>query len=167
MATSFLVAFNQIFSRGGIGMKKVLVLFVLFGLLSVVTPVFAADVDGVWLLQTNPSALTGDDALVTIRANGGFIFVSFMPLEMNDYIPLFGSFDGTTGTVTELFNQRTFNPNNQPITEPESLTVTFTLTSPTTAKVTITSCTDFSDIVAKGESSCAPTGTTFTIVKIF
>lgn len=129
--------------------------------------VFSADVDGVWLLQTNPSALTGDDALVTIRANGGFIFVSFMPLEMNDYIPLFGSFNGTTGTVTELFNQRTFNPNNQPITEPESFTVTFTLTSPTTATVTITSCTDCSDIVAKGESSCAPTGTTFTIVKIF
>ena len=145
-------------------MKKVLVLFVLFCLVSMVTPVFAADVDGVWLQQTNPSAITANDALVTIRANGGLIFVSFMPLEMNDYITLFGSFNGTTGTVTELFNQRTFNPNNKPITEPQSVTATFTLTSPTTATVTVTSCTDFSDIA---ESSCPPPGATFTIVKIF
>ncbi len=162
MGTSFLVAFSQIFSRGGNGMKKVLVLFALFGLLSVVTPVFAADVDGVWLLQTNPSGLTIDDALVMVRENGGFIAVAFMPLEMNDYITLFGPFDGTTGTVTQVFNQRTFDPNNQPITEPAGLSATITLNPDTTATVKITSCTDFSDV-----STCPPPGTTFTIFKIF
>jgi hypothetical protein len=137
-------------------MKKVLLVLVLFGLLSAVSPVNAADVDGAWLVSSpfDPTA-----AVAMLKEDGGLLLATYCDYSnalMRAWLPLLGPFDGTNGQLSLVLTSQA----NGHL--PESLTVAFTLTSETTATVTITSCVDFPQ-----QSNCPPTGLVFNLVKIF
>jgi hypothetical protein len=136
-------------------MKKVLLLLVLFGMLSMVTPVYAADVDGLWA-GSDPE---GSPVFAMARENGGLILFTILDYwegRMAAWIPLAGPFDGTTGN---LFLILTSEANGNIA---QSLTGTFSLTTPATATLTLTSCTNFPQ-----QDNCGPVGAVINFVKIF
>ena len=135
-------------------MKKVLLVLVLFGLLSVVTTVHAADADGVWICSDQNCPV-----VAMSRVNGGAILFTMLDLwggYMADWWPLFGPFDGTTGQLSLIITSEA-NGNIA-----KSFTGTFTLTSPTSASLTLTSCTDYPQ-----QNNCAPVGAVRNFSKIF
>ena len=140
-------------------MKKVLLVLALFGLLSVVSPVYAADVDGAWLMSRGDNPVA---ALAMLKADGGELLVTFCDYSealMAAWAPFLGPFDGTNGQLSlALTSQANGNL-------PKSMTVTFTLTSATTATFTVTSCTNFPQ-----QDNCPSTPEEmqpFQLVKIF
>lgn len=136
-------------------MKKVLLILVLFGLLSAVTPAYAGDIDGAWAISSNNQVM----GYAMIRADAGNILVvicDYWQALMADWMPLAGPFDGTTGNLSLIFTSQE-NGNL-----PSSLTATFTLTSATTGTITIGSCTNF-----PGQDNCGPSGSVVDLSKIF
>ena len=118
-------------------MKKVLLVLAVFGLLSVVSPVYAADVDGAWLVSRGDNPVA---ALAMVRVDGGqllFTYCDYSEALMAAWAPFLGPFDGTNGQLSQVLTSQA-NGNLS-----KSMTVTFTLTSATTATLTITSCTNF------------------------
>lgn len=118
-------------------MKKVLLVLALFGLLSVVSPVYAADVDGAWLVSRSDNPVA---ALAMLKADGGQLLITYCDYSealMNAWVAFLGPFDGTNGQLSLVLTSQA-NGNL-----PETMTLTFTLTSAATATVTGTSCTNF------------------------
>ena len=119
-------------------MKKVLLLLVMFGMLSAVTPGYAADVDGAWLVSIPSKPIA---ALAMLRANGGQLLATWCGWDngnMDFWGAFLGPFDGTNGQISLILT-------SQAIADrlPQSMTGNFTLTSATTATFTPTSCIDF------------------------
>lgn len=125
-------------------------------MLGVITPAYAGDADGLWY---SPLPDNSGPYLAMTRVNGGSMLFTFLDCwgwRMADWVPLFGSFDGTTGNLSVILTSEA-NGNM-----PQSATATFTLTSATTAKLTISSCVNFPN-----QNNCPPDGTVLNLTKIF
>ena len=135
-------------------MKKLLVVAMLFMMFAVITPAYAGDTDGLWY---HPESEGGFFAMT--RANGGYILFTVMDLyemKMEAWMPFFGPFNGTSGDLSLILTSEA-NGNIA-----QSMTATFNLTSPTTATITITSCTSFPQ-----QNNCPDSSPVFDLVKIF
>ena len=123
-------------------MKKLLVLFALFVMLSVVAPAFAGEVDGLWTLSYSDGHL---NELVMARENSGILLLTMLEPDLSTWSAYYGPFDGTTSNMTTLVS---------------SVQVEFSLnlTSPTSGVITLTKCTG-----CDGD----PVGTVMSLQKIF
>lgn len=101
-------------------------LFVLFVMSVVITPAYAGDADGLWLLSFPDGTLS---AYVMARENAGMILVTNLNPDEKGWQAYYGTFDGTTSHLTTLVNLN------------QQIEATLNLTSPTSGSVTITSCT--------------------------
>ena len=129
-------------------MKKLLVLLVLFVMLSVVTPVYACDVDGLWALIPPDLSLS---SFVMLRENSDVLLMTNLELGMDDWQAFFGPFDGTTAHLTTLVSRW------------EQLGITCIFLSPDSASCAIISCTSTASIQCDNDTI----GRTFTLQKLF
>jgi hypothetical protein len=139
-------------------MKKLLSVAMLVAMLvvmlAVITPAYAGDVDGLWYSST-----PDHQSVAMARVNEGYLLFTVMgdfTTNMNFWMPFFGPFDGTTGDLSLILTSEA-NGNLAQLA-----TLTFRLTSPTTATVTTTSCTNF-----ENQDNCLPNGTVLNLTKIF
>lgn len=126
----------------------------LVAMFAVSTPAYAGDVEGLWYY----SAPDGQSVAMA-RVNEGYLLLTIMgnlTSNMDYWMPFFGPFDGTTGNLSLILTSEA-NGNL-----PQSSTVTFSLTSPTTATLTVTSCTNFGN-----QDNCPPNGSVVNFTKIF
>jgi hypothetical protein len=136
-------------------MKKMLVVAILFVIFAVIGPAYADSVDGLWAFSASDTVY-----FVMVRANGGTLLATVLGGFSNDRLnwwqPYFGTFNGTTGNlsliVTSQSNGNLF----------QSADLTFDLTSPTTAILIVTNCTNFPN-----QNNCPPIGTIFSLAKIY
>jgi hypothetical protein len=128
-------------------MKILLLVAVLFVMLAAVTPAYAGDVDGLWLITRPDQSIT----FAMLRENAGTVLMAVLDPAMNDWSAFYGTVDGATANLTTLASRW------------EQLGISITVLSPNSAVGTITSCTSTpseqceSDIV----------GATFTFQKMF
>ena len=128
-------------------MKKLLLVSVLFLLLSVVTPVYAGSVDGLWAMILPDQSL---NSFVMLRENSGVLLVTKMNLEY-DWEAFYGQFDGTTSNLTTL------------VSKWEQYGLTCTFLSPDSASCAVTSCTS----TASSQCEDGVIGFAFTLQKLF
>jgi len=140
-------------------MKKLLSLVLpvvtLVMMFTINTPAYAGDADGLWY----GTDYSGGPLVGMTRENSGFLLYTFLDCykwTLPDWFPIFGPFDGTTGNLSLLLTSEA-NGNI-----PQSLNVTFTLTSPSTSTLTVNSCINF-----PGQDNCPPNGTVVNLTKIF
>jgi hypothetical protein len=129
-------------------MKKVVLVLVLLALLSTGAVVSAADVDGVWYCSSPDCS-----KYAMTRANGGSLLFTVLGYDLASWVPMYGPFDGTNGYLTLLLTSQAHGG------MPQSATAVFTVTSPTSATLTVTSCTDFPQ-----QHNCPPVGVVYTMV---
>jgi hypothetical protein len=136
-------------------MKKLLLFGMLFVMLTVITPAYAADADGLWY----GSSPDGSTMLGMTRENSGYLLYTFLDCyewRLADWFPLFGPFNGTTGNLSLILTSEA-NGNI-----PQAVTVIFTMTSSSTATLKVASCTNFAT-----QDNCPPDGTVLNLTKIF
>ena len=139
-------------------MREALFAATLILLVSVATSTYAADVDGAWSITGMPDPKAQAYAM-TKESNGRLLLVweDNYGGTMGAWMPLIGPFDGTTGNL-HLLSTSQANGNL-----PQAVTCTFTLTSPTTATLTVISCTNFPQ-----QDNCPPPGSpALTLTKLF
>jgi len=129
-------------------MKKLLLVSVLFLLLSVVTPVYAGSVDGLWSMTAPDQSL---NSFVMLRENSGLLLMTKLELGLNDWAAFYGPFDGTTSHLTTLVSRWA------------QLGVTCTFLSTDSASCTVTSCTS----TASDQCLDGIIGFTLTLQKLF
>ena len=136
--------------------KAVVVVMMLLGLLAVVTPSYADDVDGLWYYSGSADSSA---FAAMIRENAGYMLVTFLDCyewKLSNWSLMYGPFDGTTGNLSLVLTSEA-NGNL-----PQSVNATFSITSPTTAVLTINNCSNFPN-----QDNCPPDGTVGDLVKIF
>jgi hypothetical protein len=129
-------------------MKKLLLVSVLFLLLSVVTPVYAGDVDGLWALIPPDLSL---GSFVMLRENSDVLLMTNLELGLDDWQAFFGPFDNTTAHLTTLVSRW------------EQLGITCNFLSPNSASCAIISCASTASTQCDNDTI----GTTFTLQKLF
>jgi len=127
-------------------MKKLVIISVLFVLLSVVTPVYAGSIDGLWTITLADGTL---HSFAMARENSGTLLIVILETDQSIWDAYWGSFDGTTSHMTTLFSLYA------------QVELTFELTSSTSGSGTITNC---MSIVG---DSCPSIGTVFSMQKLF
>ena len=129
-------------------MKKLFFVSVLFLLLSLVTPVYAGSVDGLWAFIAPDQSLS---SFVMLRENSGTLLLTNLELGMDDWEAMYGPFDGTTSNLVTLVSRW------------EQIGITCTFLSAGSAACTVTSCTSTSSAQCDSDT----VGKTFTLQKVF
>ncbi|MGE5301206.1 MAG: hypothetical protein ACM3MB_09630 [Acidobacteriota bacterium] len=135
-------------------MKKAVVVMMLLGLLAVITPAYAGDVDGLWIFVG--ASDTSQVSFGMVRENADILLVTILTADTLAWIPMYGPFDGTNANLSLLLTSES-NGNF-----PATFTGSFSLTSPTTGAFTTTSCTNFPQ-----QDNCPPNGFVFNGTKLF